>query len=271
MMSRVLPGGALAIGITVTGISLVVLLPMASLVAFSVRTGVGPIVSSLSDPRVVAALKLSFWTSLAAAAFASLIGLLVSWVLVRYRFPGRFMVDACIDLPFALPTAVAGISLTSLYAPAGWMGKPLLSLGIPVAFQPLGIVVALVFLGIPFSVRTVQPVLADLDPETEDAAASLGATPAQAFFRVLFPEILPAWVTGFTLAFARALGEYGSVIFIAGNLPMKSEIAPLLIMTRLEQYDYAGAAAVAVVLLLASFLLLLGINRLQRLTVMETA
>jgi sulfate transport system permease protein len=208
-------------------------------------------------------LRLSFVLSLASAAVSGLLGLLVGWVLVRYRFPGRRVVDALVDLPFALPTAVAGITLTTLYAPTGWLGRPLAALGVPVAFTPLGIGVAMVFLGLPFAVRTLQPVLASLDPEAEDAAASLGASRLETFRRVLFPEILPPLLTGATLAFARALGEYGSVVFISGNMPMRTEIAPLLVMTKLEQYDVAGATALATVLLVASFLLLLLLNRLE--------
>ena len=187
----------------------------------------------------------------------------MAWVLVRYRFPGQKLVDALVDLPFALPTAVAGIALTTLYAENGWLGKPLTALGIKVAFTPLGVALALTFIGLPFVVRTLQPVIESLDPEVEEAAASLGASRRQTFFRVVLPALVPAWITGFALAFARALGEYGSVVFIAGNMPMQTEITPLLIMTKLEQYDYAGATAIAAVMLLASFTLLLVINRLQ--------
>jgi sulfate transport system permease protein len=200
---------------------------------------------------------------LIAAAINSLFGLVVAWVLVRYRFPGKKLVDALVDLPFALPTAVAGIALTAIYAPNGWLGSLLAPLGVKVAFTPLGVIVALIFIGLPFVVRTVQPVLEDLEPEIEEAAATLGADRWQAFSRVIFPTVLPALITGFALAFARAVGEYGSVIFIAGNMPMVSEITPLLIITKLEQYDYAGATAIAVVMLAASFLLLLLINWLQ--------
>jgi sulfate transport system permease protein len=212
---------------------------------------------------VLASYKLTFGASLAAAAVNAVFGLVVAWVLVRYRFPGRRLVDALVDLPFALPTAVAGIALTTLYAPTGWLGAPLERAGIKVAFTPLGIVVALTFIGLPFVVRTLQPVLEDLDPEVEEAAASLGAGRAQTLLRVVLPAIAPVWITGFALAFARALGEYGSVVFIAGNMPMKTEITPLLIVTKLEQYDYAGATAVAAVTLMASALLLLALNRLQ--------
>jgi sulfate transport system permease protein len=211
---------------------------------------------------VVASYQLSFGASLAAATVNGVFGLLVAWVLVRYPFPGRRLVDALVDLPFALPTAVAGIALTTLYAPNGWLGAPLERAGVKVAFTPLGVTIALVFIGLPFVVRTLQPVIEGLDPELEEAAHSLGASPAQAFARVVLPALLPAWLTGFALAFARGLGEYGSVVFIAGNMPMKTEITPLLILTKLEQYDYAGAAAIAAVTLLASFALLVAINGL---------
>ncbi|HYN42560.1 MAG TPA: sulfate ABC transporter permease subunit CysT [Thermoanaerobaculia bacterium] len=258
-----LPGFGPALGVTLLGLSLVVLAPLAILLATSLRGSPAAFLAAVTTPRVVAALRLSFLLSFGAAAVSALLGLLLSWVLVRYRFPGRRLLDALIDLPFALPTAVAGITLTTLYAPNGWLGKPLASLGIPVAFTPLGIGVALVFLGLPFTVRTLQPVLASLDSEVEDAAASLGAPRLETFRRVLLPELLPSFLTGATLAFARGLGEYGSVVFISGNMPMKTEIAPLLVMTKLEQYDMAGATALATVLLLASFLLLLLLNRLE--------
>jgi len=212
---------------------------------------------------VLASYWLTLRTSLLAALINAVFGLLVAWVLVRYKFPGKRVIDALVDLPFALPTAVAGIALTAVYATNGWLGKPLAEMGVKVAFTPLGILVALTFIGLPFVVRTVQPVLEDLEKEMEEAAQSLGASQWQTFQRVIFPTVLPAVVTGFTLAFARALGEYGSVIFIAGNMPMVSEITPLIIITKLEQYDYAGATAVAVVMLVASFLLLLAINTLQ--------
>jgi sulfate transport system permease protein len=246
-----------------TGVSLVVLLPLSTLVWTASTMSAGAFVATVTAPRVVAALMLSLGTAAAAATAASAAGLLIAWVLVRHPFPGSTLVDSLIDLPFALPTAVAGITLTTLYAPAGWLGRPLALLGVKAAYAPLGIVLALVFLGLPFSVRTLQPVLLALDPGVEDAAASLGATRGQAFLRVLLPELLPAWLTGFALAFARGLGEYGSVVFISGNMPMKTEVAPLLIMTKLEQYDTPGAAAIATVLLGASFVLLLGINRLE--------
>jgi len=258
-----LPGFGPALGVTLLGLSLVVLAPLAVLLATSLRGSPEAFLASVTTPRVVAALRLSFLLSLGAAAVSALLGLLLGWVLVRYRFPGRRLLDGLIDLPFALPTAVAGITLTTLYAPNGWLGAPLARLGVPVAFTPLGIGVALVFLGIPFTVRTLQPVLASLDTEAEDAAASLGAPRLETFRRVLLPELLPSFLTGATLAFARGLGEYGSVVFISGNMPMKTEIAPLLVMTKLEQYDMAGATALATVLLLASFLLLLLLNRLE--------
>lgn len=258
-----LPGFGPALGVTLLGLSLVVLAPLSALLATSLRGSPGAFFAAVTTPRVLSALKLSFLLSLGAATVSALLGLLLGWVLVRYRFPGRRILDALIDLPFALPTAVAGITLTTLYAPNGWLGAPLARLGIPVAFTPLGIGVALVFLGIPFTVRTLQPVLASLDAEVEDAAASLGASRLETVRRVLLPELFPSFLTGATLAFARGLGEYGSVVFISGNMPMKTEIAPLLVMTKLEQYDVAGATALATVLLVASFLLLLLLNRLE--------
>lgn len=258
-----LPGFGPALGVTLLGLSLVVLLPLAALFATSLAGSPASFLAAVTTPRVLAAVRLSFAVSLAAAAVSTLLGLLLGWVFVRYRFPGRRLLDAVVDLPFALPTAVAGITLTTIYAPTGWLGRPLAGLGVPVAFTPVGIVVALVFLGIPFTVRTLQPVLASLDPEVEDAAASLGAGRLETFRRVLLPELLPALLTGATLAFARGLGEYGSVVFISGNMPMRTEIAPLLVMTKLEQYDVAGATALATVLLVASFLLLVVLNRLE--------
>ncbi len=258
-----LPGFGPALGVTLLFLSLVVLAPLSALLATSLRGSPEAFLAAVTTPRVVAALRLSFLLSLGAAAVSALLGLLLGWVLVRYRFPGRRILDALVDLPFALPTAVAGITLTTLYAPNGWLGAPLARLGVPVAFTPLGIGVALVFLGLPFTVRTLQPVLASLDAEVEDAAASLGAPRLETFRRVLLPELLPSFLTGATLAFARGLGEYGSVVFISGNMPMKTEIAPLLVMTKLEQYDVAGATALATVLLVASFLLLLLLNRLE--------
>ncbi len=260
---RRLPGFGLTLGFTLLYLGLVVLLPLSALVLKSASMTWAAFLAVVTSPRVLASCRISLLAALAAALLNGVFGLAVAWVLARYRFPGRRLVDTLVDLPFALPTAVAGIALTTLYAPNGWLGKPLAALGVKVAFAPLGIVVALTFIGLPFVVRTLQPVLETLDPEIEEAAASLGATRAQTFRRVLAPALLPAWLTGFALAFARGLGEYGSVVFIAGNLPMKTEIAPLLVMGKLEQYDYTGATALATVLLAASFLLLLSLNRLQ--------
>jgi sulfate transport system permease protein len=259
----VLPGFGLALGFTLLYLSLVVLIPLSTLFWKSASLGPSGFWQAVSAPRVVASYKLTFGASFAAAAVNAVFGLVVTWVLVRYRFPGRRVMDALVDFPFALPTAVAGITLTTLFAPHGWLGGPLSGLGITAAFTPLGITLALTFIGVPFVVRTLQPVLESLDPEVEEAAASLGASRFQTVFRVVLPALFPAWLTGFALAFARALGEYGSVVFIAGNMPMKTEITPLLIITKLEQYDYAGATAIATVTLVASFVLLLGINRLQ--------
>jgi len=259
----VLPGFGLALGCTLLYLGLVVLLPLSATLVKTLSLTLPQFVETVTAPRVLASFRLSFGAALAAAAINAAFGLLVAWVLVRYRFPGRKVVDALVDLPFALPTAVAGIALTALYAPNGWIGRLLEPLGIKVAFTPLGVLVALVFIGLPFVVRTVQPVLEDLEPELEEAAATLGADRWQAFRRVILPIVQPALLTGFALAFARAVGEYGSVIFIAGNMPMVSEIVPLLIVTKLEQYDYAGATAIAVVMLAASFLLLLVVNWLQ--------
>jgi sulfate transport system permease protein len=228
--------------------------------------GWGAFWHAVSAPRVLASYRLSFGASFIAASINALAGLLVAWVLVRYRFPGKKLIDSLVDLPFALPTAVAGIALTTIYAPTGWVGSLLAPCGIETAFTPLGVIIALTFIGLPFVVRTVQPVLQDLNPELEQAAATLGAGRLSTFLRVILPEIWPALLTGFALAFARALGEYGSVVFIAGNRPMKTEITPLVIITKLEEYDYRGAAAVAVVMLIVSFLLLLLINLLQRLS-----
>jgi sulfate/thiosulfate transport system permease protein len=259
----VLPGFRLALGFTLFYLTLIVLLPLSTLFWKSADLGWSGIWSAVFSPRVVASYKLTFGASLVAAAVNGVFGLVVTWVLVRYRFPGRRLMDALVDLPFALPTAVAGITLTTLYAPNGWLGAPLAALGIKAAFTPLGITLAMTFIGLPFVVRTLQPVLESLDPEVEEAAASLGAGRWQTISRVVLPAILPAWITGFALAFARALGEYGSVVFIAGNMPMKTEVTPLLIITKLEQYDYAGATAIAAATLLASFVLLLAVNRLQ--------
>ena len=259
-----LPGFGLTLGVTLVYLSLLVLLPLAGLFLRSASLSAGEFFSAVASPRALAAYRLSFGASFAAASVNAVMGLVVAWVLVRYRFPGRGLADALIDLPFALPTAVAGITLTSLLAKTGWLGRVLEPLGIQVAYTPLGVAVALTFIGLPFVVRTLQPVLQDLDPEIEEAAASLGASRWLTFRRVLFPGLWPALVTGFALAFARAVGEYGSVVFISGNMPGRTEIAPLLIVTKLEQYDYAGATAIATTLLLISFGLLLGINALQR-------
>ncbi len=258
-----LPGFGPTLGAALAGLTFVVLIPLAALALATLKLDVETLRRTASDPRVLAAVRLSLTTAVAGAAGASLLGLLVAWVLVRYRFPLRRLVDALVDLPFALPTAIAGIALTTLWAPTGWLGRPLASLGVSVAFRPAGITVALVFLGLPFAVRTLQPVLESLDPEVEEAAASLGASRLDTFRRVLLPELVPAALTGFTLALARGLGEYGSVVFISGNLPMRTEVAPLLVMTKLEQYDYAGATALAALLLVLSFALLFAANRLQ--------
>jgi sulfate transport system permease protein len=259
----VLPGFRLSLGLTTAYVGLLILVPLAVLALRAARLSGTELIATVTSERVLAAAGLSFGASLAAALINAVFGLLVAWVLVRYPFPGRRLVDACVDLPFALPTSVAGIALTAVYAPTGSLGAPLAAIGVPVAFTRLGVVVALTFVGLPFVVRAVQPVLEDLDPEVEDAAASLGASRARTFRRVLLPSILPALLTGFTLAFARALGEYGSVIFISGNLPLRTEVIPLLIVARLEQFDYEGATALAAVMLVLSFLLLLAINALQ--------
>ena len=260
---RVLPGFPLALGYTLVYLALIVLIPLSAVFLKSASLTWEQFWTVISAPRVLASYRISFGVSLLAAAINAVCGLIFAWVLVRYSFPGKRIVDALVDLPFALPTAVAGIALTAIYAGNGWLGQWLEPLGIKVAFTPLGILVALTFIGLPFVVRTVQPVLEDLDTELEEAAASLGADRWQAFWRVLLPVLLPALFTGFALAFARAVGEYGSVIFIAGNVPLVSEITPLLIITKLEQYDYVGATAIAVVMLVVSFVLLFLINGLQ--------
>ena len=261
--SRVLPGFNLTLGYTLGYLSLLILIPLAAVFLKAAELSWGEFIDVVTAPQVVATYKLSFGASLLAAAINAVFGLMLAWALVRYSFPGKKIVDALIDLPFALPTAVAGIALTALYAKNGWIGQILEPLGIKVAFTPLGVLVALVFIGLPFVVRTVQPILEDLDTEIEEAAASLGAQRWQTFRYVILPILLPALLTGFALAFARAVGEYGSVIFIAGNLPYVSEITPLMIITKLEQYDYRGATAIASVMLLFSFTLLLIINGLQ--------
>ncbi|MCX7663210.1 MAG: sulfate ABC transporter permease subunit CysT [Tepidimonas fonticaldi] len=260
---RVLPGFGLTLGYTVIYLSLVVLIPLTALVAKTLTLGWADFWDAVTAPRVLAAFRLTFGASLLAAGVNAVAGLLVAWVLVRYRFPGKRLVDALVDLPFALPTAVAGISLAALLAGNGWIGQWLEPWGIQLAFQPAGVVIALIFIGLPFVVRTVQPVLEDAERELEEAAQCLGATRWQTFRHVILPTILPALLTGFALAFARGVGEYGSVIFIAGNVPMVSEIVPLIIIGKLEQYDFSGATAVATVMLLASFALLLVINALQ--------
>lgn len=259
----VLPGFGLTLGLTLTYLSLVVLIPLAALFVKTATIPWDRLWQMVSEPRVVASYKLTFGASLVAAAVSALLGFIIAWTLVRYRFPGRRMIDAIIDMPFALPTAVSGIALTALLSKNGWIGRYLEPLGIKAAFSPLGITIALVFIGLPFVVRTLQPALEELDGEAEEAAASLGASRFTTFVRVIFPSILPALLTGFALAFARAIGEYGSVVFIAGNMPMKTEITSLLIVTKLEQFDIAAASALAVVMLLASFAVLLAINILQ--------
>lgn len=261
--NSILPGFWPAYSYSVLYLTLIVLIPLSAVFLKAATAGWSKIWQTISSPRVVAAYKVSFGASLAAALASVVIGFLIAWALERYEFPGKSIVDALVDIPFALPTAVAGISLTSLYAPNGWLGRYLEPLGIKVAFTPLGITLALVFIGLPFVVRSVQPVLEDADQEVEEAASSLGAGRWQVFWRVLFPAFRPALLTGFALAFARGLGEYGSVVFISGNLPMKTEIAPLLIIAKLEEYDYAGAAAIATAMLVASFLILLLINIVQ--------
>jgi sulfate/thiosulfate transport system permease protein len=261
---RVLPGFGITLGVTLLWLSLIVLIPLAALFLKTTELSFAQFVGIITSPRVLHALELSFGLSFAAAATNLVFGTLVVWALVRYRFPGRRLLDAIVDIPFALPTAVAGIALTNLYAETGWLGGLLAPLGIKVAFTPLGIFVALVFIGLPFVVRTVQPVLEDLEQELEEAAASLGAGRWTTVRRVVLPSIFPALLTGFALALARAVGEYGSVIFIAGNLPNVSEIAPLLIVIRLQEFRYADATAIAAVMLVASFILLFIINALQR-------
>ncbi len=260
---RVLPGFGLSLGFTLVYLSLIVLIPLSAVFIKTFTMSWQEFLDAVTAPRVVASYKLTFGASFLAALINAVFGLLLAWGLTRYTFPGRKIVDALIDLPFALPTAVAGIALTAIYAKNGWIGSLLEPLGIKIAFGPPGVLVALTFIGLPFVVRTVQPVLEDLETEFEEAAASLGATRWQAFKHVVFPTLFPALLTGFALAFARAVGEYGSVVFIAGNIPMVSEITPLIIITKLEQFDYKGATAIASVMLVISFLLLLVINGLQ--------
>ena len=258
-----LPGFGMTFGFSMTYLGLIVLIPLGGVFFRSAGLGWDEFWALATDGRTLAALMLSFGAAFAGAAVNAVAGLLVAWVLVRYSFPGRRLVDAAIDLPFALPTAVSGLALAALYAPNGWLGAPLAEAGIKVAFTQAGVIVACIFIGLPFVVRTLQPVLADLEPEFEEAAATLGATRLQTVRRVIFPALLPPLCTGFALAFARAVGEYGSIIFIAGNLPYKSEIAPLLIIIRLEEFNYAGATAIATVMLVLSFMILLIINLLQ--------
>jgi len=260
---RVLPGFGLSLGFTIVYLSLIVLIPLSAVFLKTSTMTPNDFWEAVTSPRVVASYKLTFGASFLAACINAVFGLLLAWGLTRYTFPGRKIVDALIDLPFALPTAVAGIALTAIYAKNGWIGSLLEPHGVKIAFRPAGVLVALIFIGMPFVVRTVQPVLEDLEVEFEEAAASLGANRWQSFQRVVFPTLLPALLTGFALAFARAVGEYGSVIFIAGNIPMVSEITPLIIITKLEQFDYRGATAVAAVMLVISFAMLLVINMLQ--------
>jgi sulfate/thiosulfate transport system permease protein len=259
----ILPGFGVTLGVTVMALSLIVLVPLAGLVIKAMGIGWNGFFDVALSPRTLAALQLSFGTAFMAACFNAIFGLLLAWVLTRYQFPGKTLLDAAVDLPFALPTAVAGIALAAIYGPNGWVGQFLTPLGIKIAYTPLGIVIALVFVGLPFVVRTVQPILAEIEPEIEEAAALLGAGRLRTILTVILPAIVPALLTGSLMAFARAVGEYGSVIFIAGNLPMVSEIAPLLIVIRLEQFDYAGAAVVGFLMLALSFLLLFMVNALQ--------
>jgi len=259
----ILPGFGLTMGFTLLYLSLIVLIPLLMLFIKTAHLTWTEFLGIVTSPLVVASYKLSFLASFVGASINAVFGVLVAWVLVRYEFPGKRIIDGMVDLPFALPTAVAGISLTAVYAQNGWLGRPLMHLGIKSAYSPLGVMIALTFIGLPFVVRTVQPILQNLEAEQEEAAASLGAGRAQTFIKVIAPTVLPATLTGFSLAFARALGEYGSVVFISGNMPMKTEITPLVIMTKLEQFDYVGAAAVAVVMLVASFVLLFLTNILQ--------
>jgi sulfate transport system permease protein len=260
---NVLPGFGLSLGFTLFYLSIIVLIPLAAVFFKTAELSWSEFWSTVTNARVVASYRVSFLTAFFAGLVNAVFGLLIAWVLVRYRFPGKKLIDSLVDLPFALPTAVAGIALTAIYAPNGWIGSLLEPLGVKVAYSPIGITIALIFIGLPFVVRTVQPVLQDMDKETEEAAVMLGAYRLRTFWKVILPELLPALLTGFALAFARGIGEYGSVVFISGNMPLKTEITPLLIMTKLEQYDYAGATAIALVMLVVSFLMLLVINLLQ--------
>ncbi|MBH5319238.1 sulfate ABC transporter permease subunit CysT [Paenibacillus sp. GSMTC-2017] len=260
---RVLPGFGLSLGFTLFYLSLIILIPLAAIFFKTFELTWAEFWSAITNPRVLASYRVSFSTALWAGLINAVFGLLVAWVLVRYKFPGKKIIDSLVDIPFALPTAVAGIALTTIYAKSGWVGSLIEPLGIKVAYTQFGITIALVFIGLPFVVRTVQPVLQDMAKETEEAAAMLGSYRLRTFRKVILPELMPALLTGFALAFARGIGEYGSVVFISGNMPLKTEIAPLLIMTKLEQYDYAGATAIASVMLIVSFLMLLIINLLQ--------
>ncbi|MGM0881927.1 MAG: sulfate ABC transporter permease subunit CysT [Bacillota bacterium] len=260
---NVLPGFGLSLGFTLFYLSIIVLIPLAAVFFKTAELSWSEFWSTVTNARVVASYRVSFTTAFLAGLVNAVFGLLIAWVLVRYRFPGKKLIDSLVDLPFALPTAVAGIALTAIYAPNGWIGSILEPYGVKVAYSPIGITIALIFIGLPFVVRTVQPVLQDMEKETEEAAVMLGAYRLRTFWKVVLPELMPALLTGFALAFARGIGEYGSVVFISGNMPLKTEITPLLIMTKLEQYDYAGATAIALVLLIVSFLLLLLINLLQ--------
>ena len=260
---NVLPGFGLTLGFTLLYLGLIVLIPLSAAFIKASALTWEQFWTVVTAPRVLASYRLTFGASLAGALINAVFGLMVAWVLVRYAFPGKRIIDALVDLPFALPTAVAGITLTAIYAPNGWVGSFAGAHGFKIAFTPLGIVIALTFIGLPFVVRTVQPVIEDLERELEEAAASLGASRLQTFLRVILPAVLPALLTGFALALARAIGEYGSVVFIAGNMPMRTEITPLLIITKLEQYDYSGATAIAVVMLVISFVMLLAVNLLQ--------
>ncbi|GKU80304.1 sulfate ABC transporter permease subunit CysT [Paenibacillus sp. L3-i20] len=260
---RVLPGFGLSLGFTLFYLSLIILIPLAAIFFKTFELTWAEFWSAITNPRVLASYRVSFSTALWAGLINAVFGLLVAWVLVRYKFPGKKIIDSLVDIPFALPTAVAGIALTTIYAKSGWVGSIIEPLGIKVAYTQIGITIALVFIGLPFVVRTVQPVLQDMEKETEEAAAMLGSYRLRTFRKVILPELMPALLTGFALAFARGIGEYGSVVFISGNMPLKTEIAPLLIMTKLEQYDYAGATAIASVMLIVSFLMLLIINLLQ--------
>lgn len=257
---QVLPGFGLSMGYTLIYLSLIILIPLAVLFLKASTLSIKEFWDTVTDARVVASYKLTIYTSFIAALINAIFGTLIAWVLVRYEFIGKRIIDAAVDLPFALPTAVAGIALTTIYSPNGWIGQYFAAMGMKVAYTPLGIMIALTFIGLPFVVRSVQPILQDLDHQYEEAAATLGANPVQIFFKIIFPAIFPAIITGFALAFARALGEYGSVVFISGNMPMKTEIVPLLIITKLEQFNYAGAAAIASVMLVFSFILLFLIN-----------